>query len=71
MNAKNLLQNRLRGWLPKEATLPSKTVEAQRKEATNWQGEASQTAAVANAVMVGSFLGLHLLADSYTRSAEV
>ncbi|XES77136.1 MAG: hypothetical protein ACBZ72_13320 [Candidatus Bathyarchaeia archaeon] len=74
MNALKALENRLRGWLPKEPCLPSpqrKAAEPTRKEMPSWERRAFKITMVADGAMLGTFLAAHWTADAYTRSSEV
>jgi len=62
MNAKNLLQNRLRGWLPKEPTLQTQQtpVDPKNSPIVRWTARAFVAGALTDAVLlvVGDFMGL-------------
>jgi hypothetical protein len=72
MNPLRYLENRIRGWLPKEPSLPNnqkaKMAEISQKDA---QRKIFNVRSVANAIMVGTFLGLHFLIDPFNRNIEL
>jgi hypothetical protein len=72
MNLKKYLENRIRGWLPKEPCIPSnqrnKMVEIIEKDR---QRKIFTIRSAANAIMVGTFLGLHLLIDPNNKNIEL
>jgi hypothetical protein len=74
MNPKRALKNFLRGWLPKELSLPcspAKAAEMKRREMAGWERKAFKITMIADGGMLATFLAAHWLVDSYTRSAEV
>ena len=72
MNPIRCLENRIRGWLPKEPSVPSnqrtKMVEIVEKDK---QRKIFKINIVANAIMLGTFLGLHLLIDPNNKNIEL
>jgi uncharacterized membrane protein len=69
MNPLRYLENRIRGWLPKEPVIPrnqTKIVEISEEDRRKNQWKIS----VANAIMVGTFLGLRSLIDPFNENIE-
>jgi hypothetical protein len=75
MNMKKALENRVRGWLPKEPSLSSsqktKVAEMKIRGMTEWERKSFKISSITNAIMLIIFLGTHLLIDPYNRSIEV
>ena len=75
MNLKKYMENRVRGWLPKEPSLPSpqklKVAEMKIRDMTEWERKNFKISSIANAIIMSIFLGTHLLIDPYNRSIEV
>jgi len=72
MNLLRYVEERIRGWLPKEPSIPSnqgtRLVEIIEKDR---QRKIFKISSVANAIMVGTFLGLHFLVDPFNRNIEL
>lgn len=72
MNLRRYVENLIRGWLPKEPSILSnqgtKLVEIIEKDR---QRKAFKISNVANAIMLGTFLGLHFLIDPFNRNPEL
>jgi hypothetical protein len=62
----------MRGWLPKEPSLQvNKTIIATNKGKTEIDDKAIKALGIANAVMIGSFLGTYDLIDPFNKSIEL
>jgi hypothetical protein len=72
MNLKKYLENRIRGWLPKEPSVlgnqGAKMLEISEEDR---QRKFFKISSVANAIMVGTFLGLHFLIDPFNENIEL
>jgi hypothetical protein len=62
------VENRIRGWLPKEHSIPSNQRTKMAK--TDMQRKIFKISSVANAIMLGTFLGLHVLIDPFNKNVE-
>jgi hypothetical protein len=66
------VEERIRGWLPKEPSIPSnqgtKLVEIIEKDR---QRKTFKISSAANAIMLGTFLGLHFLVDPFNSNVEL
>lgn len=75
MKTKKSMLDKIQGWLPKEPSfqVPKKIKLAEMKirPITEWERKAFKITSKANAIMVGAFLGTHLLIDPYNRSIDV
>ena len=71
MNPLRYLEDRIRGWLPKEPSTSSnqrtKMVEITEK---GRQRKIFKISSLANVIMLGTFLGLHSLVDPFNRNVE-
>jgi hypothetical protein len=68
MNPLRYLENRIRGWLPKEHSIPSNQRTKMAK--TDMQRKIFKISSAANVIMLGTFLGLHSLIDPYNKNVE-
>jgi hypothetical protein len=68
MNPLRYLENRIRGWLPKETSIPSNQRTKMAK--TGMQRKIFRISVVADAIMLGTFLGLHSLIDPFNKNVE-
>lgn len=72
MNPIRYLENRIRGWLPREPSIPSnqrtKMVEIIEKDR---QRKIFKISIAANAIILSTFLGLHLLIDPNNKNIEL
>jgi hypothetical protein len=71
------LEGQIRGWLPKEPSLPrpqlslkSRISEMRRRERAEWENKFFKAFLVANAVVVNVFLGIRFLVFPFNRSLE-
>jgi len=62
------LEKQIRGWLPKETSIPSNQRTKMAK--TDMQRKIFKISSVANAIMIGTFLGLRLLIDPNNKNVE-
>jgi hypothetical protein len=74
MMLRKYLERSIRGWLPKEpASVTSertKMAEMKIRTKTETEAKAFKIASVANAIMVGAFLGTHLLINPNNSNIE-
>jgi uncharacterized membrane-anchored protein len=72
MNPLRYLENRIRGWLPKE---PSPIPSNQRTKMVEISEENRRRSiwkiSTANAIILGTFLGLHFLIDPFNENVEL
>jgi len=62
------LEKQIRGWLPKETSILSNQRTKMAK--TDMQRKIFKISSVANAIMLGTFLGLRLLIDPNNKNVE-
>ena len=72
MNKRESLQNRIRGWFPKEADFPNtKSAIMTAEYRTERERKTLKMFGITNATMVSLFLVIHFLIDPIIKNSEI
>ena len=70
MNLKKYLENRIRGWLPKEPSIPSNRQLKIGRISEDKERKLHKVSMVANVIILNIFLLAHLLIDPFNSNIE-